>query len=162
MVTACNLPFSYCLFLSKKALTLKTGVLLICHCWCFLVVLQSFCLPMTQLSLVCTFIGGIPIIQVIRDKMSGIWRKGLCPKPLVSRITVCDSIWFTGIKSWQITISEDQRLLHNHPLVETVRSYVCPSNCWSGTCLIANNLLAGPQLNYWVSESTKLLDVGLA
>lgn len=86
-----------------------------------------------------------------------------CPKNLIPRTTASDFSLFTGIKSQQIIMmSEDERLLHNDPLAETMRSHVCPSNHWSGTYVIADNVLTGPQLNYWVSESTKLSDVGLA
>lgn len=48
-----------------------------------------------------------------------------------------------------------RRLLHNHPLAETMRSHVRPSNHWSGTCLIADNVLAGPQqlLNVWINKA---------
>jgi hypothetical protein len=86
-----------------------------------------------------------------------------CLKIWIPRNTASNFSLFTGIKSWQISLMpQDQGLLYNHPSVKTMRSHVYPSNRWSGTCLIADNVCAGPHLNYWVSESTKLSDVGLA
>lgn len=106
---------------------------------------------------------GLCSTSIIGQVQSGLQRRSQSFWKSDSQNTASDFCLFTGIKSWHITmLSEDERLLHNHPSADTMRSHVCPSNRWSETCLIADNVLAGPQLNYWVSESTKLSDVGLA